>query len=123
MARKYIPIDRGSGIDENPLRTVWIPLIMTDPLLFQATTNYAAVHLDLLQGRFNHPKTLMKKAETISMINRKIQCPEEATTNSLIGSIAMMAAMEVVVPLIYRPTLFSRLATETQCTTEIERKY
>lgn len=96
MARKCFPMDRDRGTDENPLRTVWMPLIMTDPVLFRATTSFAAVHLDLLQGRRNQTMTLMKKAETISMINTKLRCPGDSTANSTIGAVAMLAAMEVI---------------------------
>lgn len=39
MARRYLPINNGRVTDDNPLRTMWIPVIMKDPLLFQATTN------------------------------------------------------------------------------------
>ena len=93
MARDYLPID--SGKDENPLKTVWIPMIMTDPLLFQATTSFAAVHLDVLEGHQNQPKTLSKKCQTINMVNSKLQSRQEAITDSTIAAVAMLAAMEV----------------------------
>lgn len=41
MALHCLPLDR--GFDDNPLRTVWISLSIDTPVLFLATTNYAAV--------------------------------------------------------------------------------
>ena len=93
MARKCLPIDNGK--DDNPLRTILIPFIMTDPMLFQATTNFAAVHLDFIRGRRNQPRTLSEKSKTIYMVNLRLQCPDQATTDSTIGAVAMLAAMEV----------------------------
>lgn len=109
MARKCLPVDRGSAKDNNPLRTIWMPLIMTDPVLFQATANFAAVHLDILQGRPNQPSTLRLKTETINMINLKLRSAQEATNDSTIGAVALLAGMEVIHSY---PTLSVRYLTE-----------
>ena len=93
MARNCLPID--SGKDANPIRTLWLPAIVNDPVLCQAATNFAAVHLDILQNQQYNPKTLMRKSRTIRMINSKLQSPREATTNTMIGAVALLAAMEV----------------------------
>ena len=68
---------------------------MTDPVLFQATTTYAAAHLDMLHGRQNQARTLVRKVQTISMINEQLQCDKTALSNSNIGAIAMLASLEV----------------------------
>lgn len=94
MARNCLPIDRGSGSDNNPIRTVWIPLAMSDAVFFQATTTYAAVHLDMLHGTRNQTKSLTKKAQTIRMIKERLRCNESALSNSTIGAISMLAALE-----------------------------
>ena len=95
VARECLPIDRGLGADINPLRTSWIPLAIANPLLFQATTNYAAFHLDFLHGTQDQVKSLAGKALTIKMINEQLQCLEHTVSNSMIGAIAMMASIEV----------------------------
>ena len=97
MIRKCASFDRGSGVDNNPLRSIWMPRIMEDPLLFQATVSYAAVHLEALQGRRNQSYALEKKTKMIGMINRELRYPEMSTTNSMIGAVTLMAATEVLI--------------------------
>ena len=93
MTRNCLPVDKGQ--DTNPMRTIWIPSIIGDPVLFQATTSFAAVHLDILEGHQSRPRALAQKCETIDMVNRRLQSPEDAITDSTIGAVAMLAAMEV----------------------------
>lgn len=93
MAPGCLPLDR--GFDDNPLRTVWIALTIDNPVLFLATTYYAAAHLDMVHGRQFQAKTLTKKAQTISMINKQLSCSKSALRNSTIGAIAMLAAADV----------------------------
>lgn len=93
MARNCLPIDPGNG--SNPLTKVWVPYAITDPALFLATLNFAAVHLNILRGQYNSRSTLMHKGETIRLINARLQKPTESLTNETIGSVAMLAATEV----------------------------
>lgn len=97
MARNCLPIDRGAGNDNNPIRTVFIPLAMSDAVFFQATTTYAAVHLDMLHRSQNQTKTLTNKAQAIRMIKERLRSNENALSNSTIGAISMLAALEVSV--------------------------
>lgn len=94
MARNCLPIDRGATSDNNPIRTVFIPMAMSDRVFFQATTTYAAVHLDMLHQSQNQTKTLTNKAQTISMIKERLRSTEDALSNSTIGAISMLAAVE-----------------------------
>lgn len=98
MARKALPIDNGRATDDNPLRTILIPLALGDPVLFQSIMNFAAVHLDILHSRPNQVQTLMMKAKTIRMINEQLRNDEYALSDSGIGTIVFLAAMEVGVP-------------------------
>lgn len=93
MARTCLPIDLGNA--SNPLAKMWIPYAMTDPVLFLATINFAAVHLDILRGQYSSPHTLTHKIETIRLVNARLQNSAEALSNENIGSVAMLAAMEV----------------------------
>ena len=68
---------------------------MTDPVLFQATTTYAAAHLDMLHRRQNQTRTLFRMVQTLSMINEQPQCDETALSNPNIGAVAMLASLEV----------------------------
>ena len=93
MARNCLPADPGNG--SNPLTKIWVPYAMTDPALFMATVNFAAVHLDILRGKYSSTHTLTHKIETIRLINAKLQNSTEALSNETIGSVVMLAAMEV----------------------------
>ncbi|KAL6716056.1 hypothetical protein ACLMJK_007018 [Lecanora helva] len=93
IAKECLPIDRGPGADENPLRTSWVPTAISDPILFQATINYAAMHLDMCRGTENRVKSLGRKAQTIKMINEQLSRGHDMN-NSIIGAIAMMASAE-----------------------------
>lgn len=68
---------------------------MSDPILFLATLNFAAVHLDFVRGQCSNPRTLIHKVETIRLINARLQDPIEALTNTTIGAIIMLAGVEV----------------------------
>lgn len=68
---------------------------MQDRLLFLATVNYAAVHLDALNGRYNRQTTLVHKAEIIRLIKARLESPTEAVKNTTMGAVAMLAATEV----------------------------
>ena len=73
-------------------------MIMCDPLLFQATINFAAAHIDILQGIQHQCKgtqALQMKAKTIKMINEQLNSSDTAVSNSSIGAVAMLAAAEV----------------------------
>ena len=93
MARRYLPVD--PGVDNNPLTKVWLPNAMADPILFLALVNVAAIHLDIIQGRYSNPITLAHKVEAISLINSRLKT-NEALTNETIASVVMLAAMEVI---------------------------
>ena len=99
MARRYLPVD--PGLENNPLTKVWLPNAMADPVLFLATLNVAAIHLDIVQGRYSNPITLAHKVEAISLINSRLKEPNEALTNETIASVVMLAAMEVILSALF----------------------
>ena len=84
-----------SSEHEDPLRTDWMPEIMTDPLLSQAITNYAAVHLDVLRGYQHQPETLGRKGQTMRMVNYRLESPDDAIKDSTICAVILLVAMEV----------------------------
>lgn len=92
IAHNCFPVEPGRG--QHPLTNIWMPYAVADPLLFLATTNYAAAHLDIMYGRQNNLRTLAQKAETIRLINLRLQDSAETLSNSTIGAVAMLAAAE-----------------------------
>ena len=68
---------------------------MDDPVVFQATIHYAAVHLEMLGGIREHTKIITMTTQTIRMINVKLQRSEGTPDESTISATAMLAAAEV----------------------------
>ena len=94
IARNFLPVETGKG-QQHPLTTVWMPHAVADPLLYLATLNFAAAHLDIMYGKQCSPITIARKVETIRLINLRLQNSAEAFSNTTIGAVAMLAAMEV----------------------------
>ena len=72
--------------------------MLNDPLLFQATTTYAAARLDCLHEKQEQPRTLTKKAHTIKMVNEELRRTSNAASNSILGAVVMLANVEVCEP-------------------------
>lgn len=79
----------------DPITKKWLQFALHDRSLLLATLGFAATHLDILSRRRISPQALWHKQETIRTINRKLQTPGEAVSNSNIGAVAMLAFMEV----------------------------
>ena len=93
MGSRYLPIDRGDV--NHPLTQKRFPHGMADPVLFMATLNVAATHLDICHGRHSSPMTMARKGETIRLVNERLQHPTQVLVNETIRCIVMLAAMEV----------------------------
>ena len=92
IARRSFPLVLRSG--QHPILDVWMPYAMTDPVLFLATLNFAAVSLDILHGRRNSPRTLVQKGETMHLINLRLNSAKIAS-DTTIAAVLMLAAVEV----------------------------
>ncbi|KAG7001454.1 hypothetical protein G7Y79_00031g065690 [Physcia stellaris] len=92
MARKVPAVYGSKEVGVNPLRTVWIPFVLSDPVLFQATINFAAVHLDNLYGQPNHVAAVARKGRTMRMVNEQLNT-EATISNSTIGAVGMLVGM------------------------------
>ena len=95
MARKVVLVDRAGDKIDNPLRTSWIPIVLNDPLLFQATVSFSAANMDIYYRRKRQRQSLRMKAQTISMIKEKLQCGDNFPSDSIIGVVALLSAIEV----------------------------
>lgn len=73
-----------------------MPNAVADPLLFLATLNSAAAHIDIVHGRLSNPKTKAQKWETNRLINLRLQDSAGVVSDSTIGAVAMLAVMEVL---------------------------
>lgn len=93
MAHHCLPEHTSRG--QHPLTNIWMPHAVADPLLFLATLNYAAAHLDILHGWQSNPRTIAQKGETIRLINLRLQYSAENVSNTVIGAVVMLAAVEV----------------------------
>ena len=93
MAINCLPVDH--GISENPLTKIWLPYALQDSTLFLATLTFAVAHLEILSGNYKSPTTLLNKGKSIKAVNAKLMDSEHALSNETVGSVAMLAAMEV----------------------------
>ena len=93
MALNCLPIDQHKG--QNPITKCWIHYALQDSTLFQATLNFAEVHLDILSGNYNSQRAIFHKGQSIRAINSKLGDSEHALSNETIGAVAMLAAIEV----------------------------
>ena len=77
------------------MTNMWIPLTLSDSLLFQASINFAAVHRDALLSHQDQSKSLMRKARTIDMVNSRLRRPDAAVADACLGAVCLLAAIEV----------------------------
>jgi hypothetical protein len=81
------------------LRTIWFPLVMTEPALFSVIILLAASHYASLQGNPGGMRInlLSLRYEAVSSINRSLDAQRpESTYDALIGAIAKMASYEAM---------------------------
>ncbi|KAL2041304.1 hypothetical protein N7G274_005686 [Stereocaulon virgatum] len=88
-----VGVDAGiKGLD--PLVKTWIPYALQDPALFLATLSFAAVHLEVSSKNLTRARILSYKMETIKVVNMNLQSSEDALSDSTIGAVAMLTALE-----------------------------
>ena len=73
----------------------WIPLTLSDPVLFQASINFAAVHHDFLLRQQDQSSNLTRKTRTIDMVNSSLSRPDTAVADACLGAVCLLAAIEV----------------------------
>ena len=93
MTLTCLPVGRDTS--QSPLTRIWLPYALQDPMLFLATLTFAEVHLEILSGNYKSPKWLLHKGDSIKAVNARLGDRERALSNETIGSVAMLAAMEV----------------------------
>lgn len=90
-----VRVDAGiEGLDL--LLKTWIPYALQDPAPFLATLSFAAVHLEVSSKNLTRARILSYKMETIKVVNMKLQSSEDALSNSTIGAVAMLTALESI---------------------------
>ena len=93
MALSCLPIDQHKS--QNPITKMWLSYALQDSTLFQATLNFAEVHLDVVSGNYNSRRAIVYKDQSIKAVNAKLRDNEHALSNETIGAVAMLAAIEV----------------------------
>ena len=74
---------------------VWLPCALQDPMLFISTMAFATVYLESVGTYRRSSKSLSYKSQTIRAINANLQSPEKAVSDSTIGAVTMLMAMQV----------------------------
>ena len=74
---------------------VWLPCALQDPVLFISTMAFAAVYLESVGIYRRSSKSLSYKSQTIKAINANLQSPGKAVSDSTIGAVTMLMAMQV----------------------------
>ncbi|KAF6226959.1 hypothetical protein HO133_008400 [Letharia lupina] len=93
-ALNFRPVETGRG--QHALTKRWMPHAVADPLLFLATLNFAAAHLDNIHGRPSSPRTIAQKIETVRLIYSRLQGSVDSVSATTIGAVALLAAMEII---------------------------
>ena len=93
MALNCVPVDQDQG--QNPLTKAWLPYAFQDSTLFLTTMTFAEVHLGILSGTHRSEGTLIHKCDSIKAVNAMLSDRAHALSNEAIGSVAMLAAIEV----------------------------
>ena len=89
--------------DETPKRQgfftkLWLPAAIQDPTLLWSTLTFATVWLDLLGLQYDGFRPLTYKAKTIDSINKSLQSPKTALSQSTIAAVALLATIAVGLP-------------------------
>ena len=95
MALDYLPGPVPNNEAPGSLAILWLSYALQDETLFLATLNFASVHLDILARRPISSRALAYKSDVIKTVNNRLASSEEALSNSTIGAVAMLAAVEV----------------------------
>ncbi|KAL8794358.1 MAG: hypothetical protein Q9195_003055 [Heterodermia aff. obscurata] len=96
MIDNWLPLDAGLTLSRPSSRTGWISTVISDAVLFRATTTYALMHHGSLGQPYSEAELSRRKMVTIKEINEQLSDSNKCLSNSTIGSIAMMASTERV---------------------------
>lgn len=95
MANHCLPVLGSVRGARHPLASTWLPYAMQDATLFLATLSFATIHLDIVAKRSSTTtRALAYKAEVIKSVNERLGSSQSAVSNSTIGAVAMLTAIE-----------------------------
>ena len=77
------------------MASIWMPRTFSDAPLFQSSINFAASYRESQVSPQDQRKILVRKSQTIDMINAKLNCPKAAISDESIGAICLLAASAV----------------------------
>ena len=96
MVLNYLPSSDPMANDGGSLARLWLSYALQDETMFLATLSFATAHRDILTKQYSSVQNLAYKNEVIKTVNKRLLSPEKAISNSTIGAVAMLAAVEVV---------------------------
>ena len=88
-----LPLAR--NLAQNPISTIWVRNALSDPVLLSALLFHSAAHLDVMNGGTLSATTLHHLGECIRQLNTQLRRPEEATSDSTIAAVGIVAATGV----------------------------
>lgn len=79
----------------DPMDKVFVPLVISDELLFQANLFNAGFHLSALQGKKYIVEGTWHRTETIKILNKRLGDPLPAVTDATISAVVSLLAQAV----------------------------
>ena len=88
-----LPLAR--NLAQNPISTIWVRNALSDRVLLSALLFHSAAHLDIAHSRSLSTTTHQHLGECIRQLNAQLQRSEEATSDSTIAAVGIVAATGV----------------------------
>jgi hypothetical protein len=79
----------------NPIYAIWGRNALADPVLLTAVLFHSGIHMDLLKNQSMSTLTLYHQGEFIQLLNKRLEDPDNATNDSTIAAVALVAASGV----------------------------
>lgn len=85
----------GTHLGQSPTHNIWAYQALKDPVLLEALLFHSSVHLDRKHGRPWSLVTFYHRGQSIRLLNQRIQSPNEAMSDAVIGAAALLGAAGV----------------------------
>lgn len=84
----------------NPMKTLWVPLALTDPALLNSVLFCSDQFGASTNGQKERPSAIKHLKETIRILNKRLQYPLQEINDSTIAAVSLLALTEVGAPVI-----------------------
>jgi hypothetical protein len=82
----------------DPMKNVFLPLVISNPLLVQAALVQSATHLAALYSWDPTAVGSVYRSETVRMLNERLKSPSKAVTDDTIAAVISLATNAVSHP-------------------------